>query len=91
VRVCVKSGNYYNLNFADENDWQCFIATSPDLPDPIYFYMARSHAETEPLSQRAAMNPIQMTMAIRALRDSYRARQFEITRSIQGSWVTNEP
>ena len=91
VRVSVKSGNYYNLNFAEENDWQCFIATSPDLPDPIYFYMARSNAETDSLSQRAAMNPVEMTMAIRALGDSYRARQFEITRLIQGSWVTNEP
>ena len=91
VRVYVKPGNYYNLNFADENDWQCFIATSPDLPDPIYFYMARSNAETDSLTQRAAMDPVEVTVAIRALGDSYRARQFEITRLIQGSWVTNQP
>ena len=91
MRVFVNPACYYNFNFADDQKWQCFVATSPDLADPVYLYLPRNNSETKNMARHSAVEAIPMTLAISAVGDSYRMRQFEISRLMQGSWVAAEP
>jgi len=45
MRVFLMRVNYYNYEFADERQWLCLIATSPELENPIYLYARRDNPD----------------------------------------------
>jgi hypothetical protein len=86
VRVIVQSGGFYMHRFPDEKQWIHFKATTPDLPDSLDFYVAReSEAARELASVRESMAHV--TVSIRAVEDSAKYRQFEITAVRALGWV----
>jgi hypothetical protein len=87
MRVFIQKGYYYNFGFKHEVRWQNFTATSPDLENPVELYIGRLDPALKLLEQLDHQRPIRVTVAIRALDDSYLQRQFEITRFLGAGWV----
>jgi hypothetical protein len=86
VRVILRPGGFFQHRFSDEAKWLHFQATTPDLPDSLDFYVARESAAAlalEPLDQATG----HMTLSIRALEDSAKFGQFEITAVKANGWV----
>jgi hypothetical protein len=82
VRVILRTGGFFMHRFPDEEKWIHFKATSPDVPDSLDFYVAR---ESE--SARKLAGEGHVTLSIRAVEDSAKYRQFEITAVKALSWV----
>jgi len=90
VRVSIQKDDYYNYGFSHEESWQNFKATSPDLESSLYFYLVKSHPSAKALEQLSSKNPVRVTLSIRALGDSQRKRQFEITKVLGIGWVLGD-
>jgi hypothetical protein len=90
MRVFIRPGNYYNFGFNDEKRWQNFTATTPDLEDPVEFYIERTDPALKLLEKLVSHNPVRVTVAIRAVGDSHLQGQFEITRFLGAGWVMPE-
>lgn len=85
VRVVLRPGGFFMHRFPDEEKWVHFKASSPDVPDSMDFYVAR---ESETARQLGGQG--QVTLSIRAVEDSAKYRQFEITAVKALSWVEVE-
>jgi hypothetical protein len=90
MRVFIQAGEYYNFGFSDEERWQNFIVTSPDLENPLEFYRDRGDPALGLLEKLDPRRPVPVTVAIRAVGDSHLRRQFEITRFLGAGWVLPE-
>ncbi|MFZ9937301.1 MAG: hypothetical protein ACO3JG_09615 [Luteolibacter sp.] len=90
MRVLVQLGNYYNFGFDDEQRWQNFTATSPDLEQPLQFYLERNNPAIAQLREVSPVRPTRVTLAIRPVADSHLNGQFEITRCLNLGWVLPE-
>lgn len=91
MRVVLQIGDYYNYGFSNEQEWQCFIATSPDLEKPVYFYLKRSDDHTDLTQELADGRPITATVKISSHANSHEKRQFELTNLLSRSWVALKP
>lgn len=89
VRVILRPGGFFMHRFPDEEKWIHFKATSPDVPDSMDFYVARDSAQADELSKGIGQAP-HVTLSIRAVEDSAKYRQFEITAVKALGWVESE-
>ena len=88
MRVSLKLADYYNYDFADEKQWQCLAATAPELPEPIYLYVRRDSPAMKEIETCSLTVPMRYTVAIEIQGESYKHRQWLLSRVICGSWVT---
>lgn len=89
VRLILQPGGFYLHAFPDEEAWRNFKASSPDLPEGIDLYVGRGTALDRQLEELAGRTD-RATLSIRAVGDSAKHRQFEIT-GVKGiGWVLPE-
>ena len=86
VRVVLRPGGFYMHRFPDEEEWIHFEASTPDLPDSMDFYVARDSEAARELAP-VGSSISHVTVSIRAVEDSARYRQFEITAVKALGWV----
>ncbi len=89
VRVILRPGGFFLHRFSDEQKWRHFKASTPELPDSLDFYAERGG----PVARELALlgdTISQMTVSIRAVEDSAKFRQFEITAIKATGWVEPE-
>ena len=87
VRVFIEPGSAYLHEFSDDLKWSSYIATSPDTPEPLYFYAARDSETDMELAEMTGGTAMRATLAIRSTGESSRHRQFEITDVVAAGWV----
>lgn len=86
MRVILVPGGFYLHRFTDEKKWIHLKASTPDLPEVLDFYVPRDSPAARELKQ-AGGNLSRATVAIRAVGDSAKYRQFEITGVTATDWV----
>jgi hypothetical protein len=89
VRVILRPGGYYLHAFPDEEQWRNFKASTPDLPEGIDLYAERGTALDRQLAELGE-GIDRMTLSIRAVGDSAKHRQFQITGIKSVGWVLPE-
>lgn len=89
MRVILRPGGYYLHAFPDEEQWRNFKASTPDLPEGIDLYVERGTALDRQLADLGE-GIDRMTLSIRAVGDSAKHRQFEITGVKCVGWVLPE-
>jgi len=90
VRVVLREGGYFLHAFPDETKWRNFKASSPDLPEGIDLYAERG-TDIERRLAELGEDTDRVTLSIRAVGDSAKQRQFEIT-GVKGiGWVLPDP
>lgn len=87
VRVFLARGTFYLHEFADEKQWNCFRVTTPDSEAPMHVYAARGSATDTALSELSVDRDLRVTLALRAVGDSFQNGQFEITQLVTAGWV----
>lgn len=90
MRVLLQCGDYYNFNFSEETRWRNFTCSSPDLEQPLEFYLERSHPALKQLEELDLQSPARVIVSIRSVGDSHLKGQFEITRLLAAGWVLPE-
>ncbi len=86
MRLNLQPGGFYLHAFPDESRWLNFKAATPDLAEGLDLYVERgSPAEAKLVEQGERID--HMTLSIRAVGDSARHRQFEITGVKAVGWV----
>lgn len=88
MRVFLKQASYYNHEFADESQWLCLIATSPELENPIYLYARRDNPDLLLFLKNPPKNPQRYTIALENPGQGHRNRQWQLTRVLATGWVT---
>jgi hypothetical protein len=90
MRVFLARGAYYNHEFADESRWISFVASSPDLDEPIFLYANREDANT-PAELRNwpadSSAPIRCTIALETMGASHLKRQFVLKKMLRAGWL----
>lgn len=89
VRVILMPGGFFMHRFPDEEKWIHYKATSPDVPDSMDFYVARDSEAARKLGG-GGLQASHATLSIRAVDDSAKYRQFEITAVKAIGWVEPE-
>lgn len=90
MRVLLTPGGFYMHRFADESRWLHFEAKTPDLSEPMDFYVDRDSEAAAELGRIEGI-PLQVTVSLRAVEDSARYRQFEITALKAEGWADPQP
>lgn len=90
MRVLLTPGGFYMHRFTDEARWLHFEARSPDLVEPMDFYVDRSSKAAIELG-RIEGTPLQVTVSLRAVEDGANFRQFEITALKADGWADPQP
>jgi hypothetical protein len=94
MRVFLSGGSYYNLAFSVENRWMSFVASSPDLDEPIFLYADRGDpslpVELKDWSASPGTPPVRCTLSLEALGESYQNRQFVLRKLLYVGWVDPE-
>jgi hypothetical protein len=85
MRVLLYPGGFYLHRFADEARWLHFEARSPDLTEPMDFYVDRDSKAAVEMG-RIEGTPLQVTVSLRAVEESAKYRQFEITALKAEGW-----
>lgn len=86
VRVHLNPAFDYFGRYSNDRNWINYIASSPDLEYPLYFYAKRD----SPVGRKLALikNAGQrVTLSIRTEGDSNLHRQFEITKILSFNWM----
>ena len=86
IRVTLEAGGYYIDEFRNEQKWLHLKATSPDLPEPLDFYLDRQSPSVRDIQDSGA-TAFQATLSVRAVNGSEKRRQFEITAVKALEWV----
>lgn len=87
VRVFIEPSSFYLRNYADDQAWSSYIATTPDTEMPLYFYAPRGSVVDQALAKLNTGSRSRVTLAIRSKGDDFQHRQFEITECITYGWV----
>jgi hypothetical protein len=87
MRVFLEPGDYYNHEFADESQWLCLIATSPELENPIYLYARRDNPDLLRFLKNPPTEPQRYVIAIENPGEGHRTRQWQLKRVIATGWV----
>lgn len=90
MRVFLARGAYYNHGFADESRWISFVASSPDLDEPIFLYARKDDPATPPELQNWPADssaPIRCTIAVAAQGDGHLNRQFVLEKLLRVGWL----
>ena len=88
VRVYAIPADYYNFGY-DENSWDCYALSSPDMESVVYAYAAKNQKTALILSHTLSWGgqPLKMTLQISGTVDGVKHRQFIIDRVLAYSWV----
>ena len=86
MRLFLEKSDYYNHEFADENQWQSLIGTSPELTAPVHLFVRRD-SDSSQFLRNLPHRPTRYTVAIKSAGMSHRNRQFLITKIICPGWV----
>jgi hypothetical protein len=87
MRVYLELSDYYNYEFPDQDQWQCLLATAPELVDPIYLYVRRDSPAMKELEKCPFTEPTRYTIAMENQGKSYKRRQWQLTRVICNGWL----
>ena len=87
MRVFLQRDNYYNYAFADERQWLCLIATSPELENPIHLYARKNNPDLLVFLQHPPQHPQRYTIAIENIGQGHITRQWQLTHVITTGWV----
>ena len=87
MRLIITPNDYYNYDFSDPAQWQCLIAIAPELEDPIYLYVRRDSPLMEEIKTYPFDAPMRFTIAMEQQGESYKRRQWQLTRLIHEGWV----
>lgn len=94
MRVFLSGGSYYNRSFSDESRWMSFVASSPDLGEPIFLYADRTDAslpaQLKDWSASPGTPPVRCTLSLESLGDSYQNRQLVLKKLLYVGWVDPE-
>ncbi|MEI6819554.1 MAG: hypothetical protein WCL19_08125 [Verrucomicrobiota bacterium] len=88
MRVFLKQASYYNHEFADESQWRCLTASSPELENPIYLYARRDNPDLLRFLNHPPKPPQRYTIALENLGQGHCNRQWQLTRVLATGWVT---
>jgi hypothetical protein len=86
VRVFLDLGTAYMNQYADEEKWTSYTATTPDWEMPLYFYAARGSRTDEALRALTSRGTQRATLSIRANDGSHEKKQFEIVELLAAGW-----
>jgi hypothetical protein len=86
VRVFLDPGTAYMNQYADEEKWTSYIATTQDWDMPLYFYAARNSKTDEALLALTRAGTLPATLAIRSNDNSHEKKQFEIVELLTPDW-----
>jgi hypothetical protein len=87
MRVRLKIGSYYNRDFSDEDTWQCLIANSPDLKEPLYLYARRDNPKLQDLLRDPPAVELRYTVSIENTEDGWQHRQFILSKVLRSGWL----
>jgi hypothetical protein len=87
MRVFLQRGSYYNYAFADERQWLCLIATSPELEHPIHLYARRNNPDLLLFLQNPPQQPQRCTIALENTGEGHLKQQWQLTRVLATGWV----
>jgi hypothetical protein len=87
MRVFLQQGSYYNYAFADEREWLCLLATSPELENPIHLYARKDNPDLLLFLQNPPQQPQRYTIALENTGQGHLNRQWQLTRVITTGWV----
>jgi hypothetical protein len=87
VRVFIEPAFAYLHNYTDDKQWASYVATSPDLDQPLYFYVARGSDTAMQMSKITRGGNMRATLAIRSVDGGHLHRQFEVTEVLTSGWV----
>lgn len=88
MRVFLQQSSYYNYAFADDSEWLCLLATTPELENPINLYARKNNPELQLFLQNLHHQPQRFTIALEKSGESHRRQQWQLTRVLSTSWVT---
>jgi len=86
VRVFLDLGTAYMNQYADEEKWTSYTATTQDWEMPLYFYAARNSKTDEALRALTRAGTQRATLAIRSNNNSHEKKQFEIVELLAPGW-----
>jgi hypothetical protein len=86
VRVFLDLGTAYMNQYADEEKWTSYTATTQDWEMPLYFYAARNSMTDEALRALTRAGTQRATLAIRSNNNSHQKKQFEIVELLTPGW-----
>lgn len=87
MRVNLEPTDYYNYAFHNENEWCAFVATSPDLKEPVYLYAKRKDPSMNSLINYPFQSPLRFTISFEKSGDSHTKRQWRLTKVNFPGWV----
>ena len=87
VRVNLEPASYYNFEFADETQWLCFAATSPNLDGSLHFYAHRDDPALQALINYPFASPLRFTVSIESTGQSHQHRQWRLSKVLFPGWV----
>lgn len=88
VRVFIRKVNYYNYRYIDEDIWEAFEISSPDIEVPIYAYSKRKSDLTRMLSKISDLQRI--TLTIRLDESIKNHQQCQITDLLALGWALSD-
>lgn len=91
TRVTLEKGFYYNFQFSDESKYHCYLASSPDLEDPVHLY-AEIGSKTDLIMANMVktreMYPA--VLSIKSIESSHQKRQFQVVKVRSNSWLMTD-
>ena len=91
VRVTLEKGDYYNFGFSDDKKYHAYLASTPDLEDPIHLY-AEVGSKTD-LIMANMVNTLPMyraVLSIKSVENSHMKRQFQVVKVRSNSWLMTD-
>ena len=91
LRVFLQRGSYDNCAFADERQWLCLIATSPELEHPIHLYARRNNTDLLLFLQNLPMpkQAQRYTIALENTGEGHLKQQWQLTRVLATGWLAD--
>lgn len=86
VRVYLKPAFAFFGSYSDDAAWLNYVASSPDLENPLYFYANQGSKAAEALAGISTSGQM-VTLAIRSVEEGHQRRQFEVTEVLSLDWV----
>lgn len=90
VRVFLRSVDYYNFDFVDEEKWRSYILTTPDGEGFLYGYAETDSLLAQRLRPADSGVDVAMTLKIRFPEGSRSANQVVIEECVADSWLVQE-
>lgn len=90
VRVFAGKARYFNFGFSNEESWNCYRITTPDLEGPIYGYVEKGTPVDDEMKEAFGGNPGQARRLILALdirKGDMKNKQVRIAGVVSKGWV----